>query len=141
MSRGLGRLQVAILLAVEQATGSLDTYELAALGYAKTPDEEGRILLSRAEIAAAHRALTGLAEAGSIVALGRHFRGGRARWASERVGIPIALERLQMLNQMDAQDGNVAAVLGRVDDVVRLARRANELGVDTTRGQLSAPTP
>jgi len=82
MSRGLGRLQRAVLKLLEE-NRHFDTREIAELAHAVEPDENGVCVVTDAQYVSVRRALAALARQGMAM---RTFRGpdGRQRWANLR---------------------------------------------------------
>lgn len=130
MSRGLGKLQRDLLQLLEQSDAPIDTFNLAADAYKLEPDEANRILLNNAQLAAVRRALTGLARAERIMQLEGSFRFGRAHWANIRVGLRYTIRKMQYENLSDGQDGRTDLVYKRMEVMLPLIRKAQELGVD-----------
>jgi hypothetical protein len=77
------------LLATIREFECVDTFLLAAVAFKHVPGvvEPGRANeVTNAQLAAVHRALSGLAKQGLIVRLGRRFRNGRTRWCTPEYG-------------------------------------------------------
>jgi hypothetical protein len=73
------------LLSLIQKYECGDTFELAAVMFkdrTRVDDERDLILVTAAQLASTHRALSGLAKQGLIVRLGRRFRNGRTHWCT-----------------------------------------------------------
>jgi hypothetical protein len=77
MSRGAGSVMRAALAHLEASDGPLDASEIAVAAYRVDPDR-----VTHAQLVAVRRALTNLVRCGEVRNLGRHWRGGRARYAS-----------------------------------------------------------
>jgi hypothetical protein len=71
MSRGAGRIMREALAVVLQQSAPIDSYTIAAFVYAVPPDQDGRVLLSAAQITAVRRALVALVRAGKVTDIGR----------------------------------------------------------------------
>jgi hypothetical protein len=81
MSRGYGIVQRRLLAVFQEATSQpIDTITLAARAYGVTPDRDGIMMVSDAQLVTVRRALRNFAKKGAIVDLGRNFRDGRRRW-------------------------------------------------------------
>jgi hypothetical protein len=130
MSRGLGRVERAILDFLEKQETDHDTYVIAAIAFAKEPDEAGRILLSDAELAATRRALAKLKRIGKVYDLGRASPDGRRRWCNERIGLRATIRRMQVENMTDPRFRDAATMTARIHEMLPLLRRAKELGVE-----------
>ena len=81
MSRGPGRVSRAALRFIQASDRTVDAFEVAAAVYAVEP-EDGRVLLTLAQVVAVRRALAELVRRGAIRDMGRIFRFGRRRYAS-----------------------------------------------------------
>ena len=66
MSRGRETLQRS-LLALINANGCLDIFELTALAYGLEPDEQGKVVVSAARLASVRRALVVLVREGLVI--------------------------------------------------------------------------
>ncbi|TGD93716.1 hypothetical protein [Methylobacterium nonmethylotrophicum] len=123
-------MERAILEFLEAQKLGQDTFTIAAVAFVKQPDEDGRILLSDAELAATRRALAKLKRVGKAYDLGRTYQDGRRRWGNERIGLRATIRRMQMENVTDPRFRDHATMVVRTHEMLPLIRRARELGVD-----------
>lgn len=89
MSRGPGRVQRAVMAALEAAGDPRDAFTLAAEVYAVEPDPDGVRRMTDAQLSATRRALARLRAEGRVEQGGRRWPDGRTRW-----GTPQAIARL-----------------------------------------------
>jgi hypothetical protein len=88
MSRRRETLQRS-LLALINANGCLDIFELTALAYGLEPDEQGKVVVSAARLASVRRALVVLVREGLVIGSTARAQGGRrASAAPEYAGRP-----------------------------------------------------
>jgi len=88
MSRARETLQRS-LLALINANGCLDIFELTALAYELEPDEQGKVVVSAAHLASVRRALVVLVREGLVIGSTARPQGGRRAWdAPEYAGRP-----------------------------------------------------
>ncbi len=83
MSTGHGRLQRALLAALDASEGLLSTFEVTAKAFHIAPDDDGCVRINTAQLSSARRALDKLAREGHIVSVGRGWHDRRAHWASK----------------------------------------------------------
>jgi hypothetical protein len=88
MSRRRETLQRS-LLALINANGYLDIFELTALAYGLEPDEQGKVVVSAARLASVRRALVVLVREGLVISSTARAQGGRRASATpEYAGRP-----------------------------------------------------
>jgi hypothetical protein len=83
MSGGRGTLQRS-LLALINANGCLDMFELTALAYELEPDEQGNVAISAAHLASVRRALAVLVREGLVIGSTARRQDGRRPWAAPK---------------------------------------------------------
>jgi hypothetical protein len=79
MSRGRETLQRS-LLALINANGYLDIFELTALAYELEPDDQGKVVVGAAHLASVRRALLVLVRKGRVIGSTARPQGGRRAW-------------------------------------------------------------
>jgi hypothetical protein len=120
MSKGMGRIERALVAILEARTKVVDTFELAADVY-EIPSDAGVTVISEAQLVSVRRALASLTKAGKIL---RIMRGHNKRtyWANSRYAYSRVRKRLhgaddplETNDNSESNDGNESApASGRV---------------------------
>ena len=100
MSRSLGRIQRALLDALERRT-TADTFTLATDAYDIQPDLDGVRRITDEQLVATRRALANLAKAGRVFDLGRRKSiAGQRLWCNQKEGLyqALLLKKVQIRN-------------------------------------------
>jgi hypothetical protein len=129
MSRGNGRIQRDLIVALEKQDRLVDTFELAADVYGVEPNSDGVLLVTDAMVTSVRRALRKLAAEGRVF---RITRGSNKRgyWTNERLGLWYTIRSMQieMLGFRETSDATAHAAR-----MLPLINRAHALGVDINK--------
>ena len=90
MSRGPGRVMVAVMRVLDERRRPITTHEICVLALEVPPKPGGLRVPTHVEMTTVRRALGALREAGRVFDCGRR-RGGRRTWASRKAAEDLAV--------------------------------------------------